>query len=802
MQLILRPVSDAQLKEIIVTDSRFAIGRNEEHFKDYDRSIIAKLSRRHARIFEREDLVYIADLHSSNGTTVNGQIVEGEPVQLKLNDEIQFGGLRYRVEHLGKSEAGTVQLEPEVDVKIVLKPMRTDGSLKPIVVSKFPFLVSRYSDAFARYQETIPQDLSFISKKHAHFFLHQGEVCIEDLGSTNGTYVSGEQIAEQARKVADGDRIAFGGDRFVYEVQVFIGRDKVARAEAKIEKLVDGTIFVDDATNFFEIYMGAGDEYGSADEDEAEGQGASKGTVARLREQNTRLGRALRFLDQLRGSLRGGEPIDRRLRWTLIVSLACLAAGVAGYWYLAWPVQQVSDLFDNREYLGAAELANDYLRSRPDDGRLQDLATEATLKALVPEWQQAMVDERYAAARQTLARAKQIGLANPKGDELIAVLELATEFSAFEADDGGENLSVGMLAGDATISALVDEWDSQQTANARALSRVELQVDGFNVYRAEFFRKLRALRKREKDLEPILALRSNLVAALTNRNTSELRQHVREFAEEHPAIHGLGLLQEDLRRYEAVEQDIGESSWLRAYDLLNQTQFNTAPFADHVAFMNQNVLPDAHTRERYATAAEAWQNGDTEIAFELLGELARAPWGEDASRELARNRGLLNALAELQANRDSVNFEDRLFSLYGKLDPERDIYLRRALQPDFRRHSQAALDRAANRTRLAEQAWKDYDKSGRLRTVHRLEERVSPEYKNLAGLLTEAYQNLRESEGIYQQLNKRSPESWLLLNREVIQEIKLQTGALGDLLVIEPDVQKAKLDLLPSLSSG
>jgi pSer/pThr/pTyr-binding forkhead associated (FHA) protein len=96
MQLILRPVSDARLREIIVTESRLAIGRNENHFSSYERSVVAKLSRRHARIFERDGVAFIVDLHSSNGTTVNGQVVEGEPVALQLNDEVQFGGLRYR----------------------------------------------------------------------------------------------------------------------------------------------------------------------------------------------------------------------------------------------------------------------------------------------------------------------------------------------------------------------------------------------------------------------------------------------------------------------------------------------------------------------------------------------------------------------------------------------------------------------------------------------------------------------------------------------------------------------------------
>ena len=135
MQLILRPVSDTRLQEIIVTDTRFAIGRNEGYFKDYHRSIVQKLSRRHARIFERDGRVFVADLKSSNGTTVNGQNVGGEPVRLQLDDEVEFGGLRYRVEHLVGVDAGTVQSEPVIEARVVLEPVQADNRLTPIVVS-------------------------------------------------------------------------------------------------------------------------------------------------------------------------------------------------------------------------------------------------------------------------------------------------------------------------------------------------------------------------------------------------------------------------------------------------------------------------------------------------------------------------------------------------------------------------------------------------------------------------------------------------------------------------------------------
>lgn len=798
MQLILRPVSDPQLNEIIVTDGRFAIGRNEDSFKHYDSSVVAKLSRRHARIFERDGQVFIADLNSSNGTTVNGHIVEGQPVELKLNDDIQFGGLRYRVEHLGGGDTRVAREEPSVDARIVLTPTRADGSLDPIVVSKFPFLIGRYSDVFARYKESMPKALSLISKKHAQIFVHQNALFIEDLGSTNGTYVSGEKLSEKARKLVDKDTIAFGGDGMLYKVQIFVGAKTVAAAKAKIKKMAEGTIFVDDATNFLEIYMDAGEKDGDAQgtEDKAE---VENGTDSRSPSRDTRVSRLWRSFGLLRGALRGGEAVDRRLRWTILLSLIGLGLGVAGYWYMAWPAKQINKHLDSERYLAAAELANRYLRDRPDDDQLLDLATEATLRAFVPEWRAAVESGDYAAARQILARARETGPNNSKDDELISVLKLAGDISTFELSESSNDVLIEMLSGDQTVSALVEQWDSRQTENARALARIEFMTDGFDAYQTEFYRDLRVLREQHKSLLPLHELRMNLVASLADRDTSRLRQYIRDFSIQNVDMVGFQLLQEDLLRYEAVEQDIDESRWLRAYDRMNQSEFNTAPFAEHSVFMNENVLPDAGTRDAYQRAAAAWTEGKAIESFDILQGLAEGPWGGVATRKLERNRRLLSALTELLEDRGGVDFEDRLFTLYGQLDPESDVYLRRALHPDFQQHSQAALDRAADRIREAEKAWIDYDASGRLRSVHRLEERVSAEYKRLAGLLGSAYQYLRESESIYQQLDTDSPDNWTSLNRDVVHEIKLQTRSLGNLLVIEPDVQKAKLDLLPEL---
>ena len=54
------------------------------------------VSRMHARIFQKEDDLYLEDLNSTNGTYLNGIALESnEIIKIKVGDEIGFGNLRY-----------------------------------------------------------------------------------------------------------------------------------------------------------------------------------------------------------------------------------------------------------------------------------------------------------------------------------------------------------------------------------------------------------------------------------------------------------------------------------------------------------------------------------------------------------------------------------------------------------------------------------------------------------------------------------------------------------------------------------
>ncbi len=58
----------------------------------------------------------------------------------------------------------------------------------------------------------VPDD-SYASQLHARVFVRDGNMYVEDLGSTNGTTVNGKQLTE-ARRLKNGDRIEVGHTTF------------------------------------------------------------------------------------------------------------------------------------------------------------------------------------------------------------------------------------------------------------------------------------------------------------------------------------------------------------------------------------------------------------------------------------------------------------------------------------------------------------------------------------------------------------------------------------------------------------
>lgn len=204
----------------------------------------AVVSRRHAEIRKSGEQFTITDLKSFNGTLVNGQRI-AETVPLFNSDEIQLGvggPLLRLIDPSHPAPAGRVVqpggLTPsQVDIpsafgQIAAMAQRggqvnagativsTSGTLKPPAAQQQaasqPQLLARLSFE-TRQQLSVGRapdnDLRLdglqISNHHARFVRNNGNVSVEDAGSTNGVYVNGERISGR-RAVQLSDVIQIG----------------------------------------------------------------------------------------------------------------------------------------------------------------------------------------------------------------------------------------------------------------------------------------------------------------------------------------------------------------------------------------------------------------------------------------------------------------------------------------------------------------------------------------------------------------------------------------------------------------
>lgn len=97
----------------------------------------------------------------------------------------------------------TTRLEdlPESGVAVPVL-LSVHGGGKIIALREGTNLIGRGSSAFVRL------DQDGVSRRHASIVIDKGTATLRDLGSTNGTFVSGEQV-EQAQ-LEDGDVLMFG----------------------------------------------------------------------------------------------------------------------------------------------------------------------------------------------------------------------------------------------------------------------------------------------------------------------------------------------------------------------------------------------------------------------------------------------------------------------------------------------------------------------------------------------------------------------------------------------------------------
>lgn len=97
-----------------------------------------------------------------------------------------------------------------IAMQVVLVMFRSDGGRKSFSVTRDIVVVGRREDCDLR----IP--LGEVSRKHCRFVKDGDTIRVEDLGSSNGTYLNGERVQESA--VNAGDTVQVGPVMFVVQL--------------------------------------------------------------------------------------------------------------------------------------------------------------------------------------------------------------------------------------------------------------------------------------------------------------------------------------------------------------------------------------------------------------------------------------------------------------------------------------------------------------------------------------------------------------------------------------------------------
>ena len=806
--VVLSPVSHAELGVICISDSLFAIGRSEEPFASYPGERLTRLSRRHARIFIEQDAVYVADLDSKNGTTLNGAAVRHTPSRMRAGDELCFGGeLTYRIDFRTRARSALAD-RAALAPALTLLPERGDLGLQQIEVQSFPFLISKADELFARYKDLYPHQVNYISRRHAHVFLKGEDLCVEDLGSTNGTFVNGQRLAESAVVLCDGDRLAFGGDHFVYKVQL----RKAPEIEPTVTQLfsanaandladTDKTTFVGAANSFLDIFC-VDQALRREDEVNEAVPAVADGKKDEARRQHGQA-RWQVFAAELLRAFSGADRavMWRTLRWSLAVLAVVVMAGTALYFRGA-SQRELRTLLATGQYERAIGVANQYLERHPADTEIEGLESEVLLKARVPGWLSALQQRDFDRAAALIEQMRSLGKSNGDATALVGELAWVGELEHFLGSRGGADAPVHLYADEEKMSGLLARWNDDPPAHQRMLDRISSYVPGFA---DPYARAMSDLRKLQSDvsvyLPAIERLNGTIDMQLNQGNPGTLQAVFNDYAEKYPRLAGLDRLRDDLRKYTSISDALSARRIGPLLALMKDTQFSTPLFEAQYGRLEASQLPSAEVVRQYDAVTAAWQRGDGQQALADLQSMPATHWSDALAEEQAHKKAVFDQFGALQKARGSSDYEGQLLSFYGALDPVEDAWFVHAIQGDVAAMRDKALARAQDWLTHAQALWREYRSDGAIGGTQRLESGISEQFRSQARRLSEAQSNAKQGMRIFAQLKADHPAEWDHLRDDIDAEVQLQRRSLQELrMVLEPGLLQAKLALIGGAS--
>ncbi len=181
-------------------DGEFVIGRSQS----CDIVLAAdNVSRRHARLFTVEGRCYIEDLQAANGVWLNGRRIYNV-TELPRSAQVRIGDFFLHIEGASFSHP----LGTAAHGRLIALHGAAGG---PFDINRPTTLVGRGKDC-----AVVINDPS-VSRIHGKLTLEDGRVTVEDLRSSNGTWVNDRRV--DSAEVRHGDRVRFGTVGFQFLIE-------------------------------------------------------------------------------------------------------------------------------------------------------------------------------------------------------------------------------------------------------------------------------------------------------------------------------------------------------------------------------------------------------------------------------------------------------------------------------------------------------------------------------------------------------------------------------------------------------